>query len=134
MIAHNDGVMMFGIWGRAGVGNPSGRGGDAGSRVECSGVIGIEVVKVERYSGVVHDPLDDGLAGDGTVVRDVIIHTAIGLAAEDAASKKVPSFVNIYQIRIRRMTNQMAPRHHLSNACIREVLTPSICLFCSERS
>ena len=95
MIAHNDGMMMFGICGRAGVGDPGGRGGDAGSRVECSGVIGIEVVKVERYSGVVHDPLDDGLAGDGTVVRDVIIHTAIGLAAEDATGMEEAALVDV---------------------------------------
>ena len=62
MFTHDDGVLVFEICGRTGVGNPGGRGGDASSRVECSGIVGVEVVKVERYTGVVHDPLDDGLA------------------------------------------------------------------------
>lgn len=95
MIAHDDGVLVFDICGSAGVGNPGGRGGDARSRVECCGVVGVEVVKVERNSGIVHDPLDNGLAGDGAVVGDVVVHATVGFTAEDAAGEGEATLVNV---------------------------------------
>ena len=95
MITHDDGVLVFEIRGSAGVGNPGGRGGDAGSRVERSGVVGVEVVKVERYSGIVHDPLDDGLAGNGAVVRDVVVHATGWLTTEDATGVEETALVDV---------------------------------------
>ena len=98
MIAHDDGVLVFDICGSAGVGNPGGGGGDARSRVECCGVVGVEVVKVERYSGVVHNPLDDSLAGNGAIVRDVVVHATVRLATEDTASMEETTLVDVNRI------------------------------------
>lgn len=95
MIAHDDGVVMFVICGGAGVGNPGGGGGDARSRVECCGVVGVEVVKVERNSGIVHDPLDNGLTGDGAVVRNIVVHATVRLTAEDATSVEETALVDV---------------------------------------
>ena len=95
MITHDDGMLMFIICGGARVRDPGGRGGDAGSRVECGGVVGVEVVKVERYTGVIHDPLDDGLAGDGAVVRYIVVHATVRLAAEDTTGVEETALVDV---------------------------------------
>ena len=71
---------------------------DGGTGSKCRNVVGIKVFEAEGFSGVIHDSFDNGLAGDGAVIRDVVVHATVGFTAEDSAGVEETTFIKINSI------------------------------------
>lgn len=131
MVPHENGVMMIVVR----IGNKFYR--PSRGRGVCSLgcyllIICIEDIQIKTNSGILHYALHDGLTGDGTIVRYIVVHATVGLTAVDAPCVEKATLVDVYFIGVVRMIHQMTPRDGISVIGLRKVLIESKRLICKK--
>ena len=84
-----------------------------------------EVLERERLASILLDALDDALTTDGIIIRDVVVHTRVGLGTEDTTVVHESTLVDVHDVAVSLVIDEVAPIHAVHLAGEREVVISS---------
>ena len=84
------------------------------------------------FACIALDAFHDAFAADGAVIGDVVVHTAVLLAAEHTTAVHVSTLEDVDKAVVLIIEDKMAPRHFVHLTRQREVVVPSQSFGCVE--